>query len=241
MRTVALVAVCAAALGPARAAAQDRPWSLSFDLGSDVALSGDLHAGGTGVVLGLPTAVEARSYGDVYGAPFTWSAALGYAVTPTGEIRGRISYAKASADPLQVGTVAGLDLLGAFDDYVRVGVDVGYRQYLASAERTVRPFLGGSVGFARIDTLSATFSVPAAGVVLPDVPFLESSTVPALGGSAGVQIGLNEWLALQGSAEFQWHGDIGDVDGLAGTGLESINDETRRWSMPVSVGLALRF
>ena len=223
------------------AAAQERPWSLSFDLGSDVALSGDLHAGGSGAVLGLPTTVEARSYGDVYGSPFSWAAALGYALSPGGEVRGRVSYTSTSADPLQVGTVAGLALLGAFDEYQRFGVDVGYRQYFGSSARTLRPFVGGSVGFASVDTINATFRVPAAGVTLPDVPFLESSVVPTFGGSAGLQVGINEWLAVQGGADFQWHGSIGDVEGLAGTGLESINDETSRWSMPVTVGLSVRF
>ena len=65
--------------------------------------------------------------------------------------------------------------------------------------------------------------------------------MPTFGGSAGVQVGINEWLAVQGGADFQWHGAIGDVEGLAGTGLESINDETSRWSMPVTVGIVIRF
>jgi uncharacterized protein (TIGR01777 family) len=32
-----------------------------------------------------------------------------------------------------------------------------------------------------------------------------------------------------------------DLDGLAGTGLESINDESRRWSMPITGGITVRF
>jgi hypothetical protein len=49
-------------------------------------------------------------------------------------------------------------------------------------------------------------STPAAGVVLSDVPFYDSST-----------------------------------EGLAGTGLESINDTGSRWSMPVVATLRFRF
>jgi hypothetical protein len=36
-------------------------------------------------------------------------------------------------------------------------------------------------------------------------------------------------------------GDANDLDGLAGTGLESINDESRRWSMPITGGITVRF
>jgi hypothetical protein len=239
--TFVLALALALATLPGRAAAQEMPWSVSFDLGGEAALAGDLHSGGRGTVLGLPTTVEPRSYGDVYGTPFYWAAAVGYAVTPNGEIRGRFSYTKATADELRVGNVAGLDLLAAFDDYRRLGVDVGYRQYLGASGQAVRPFVGGSVGFANVDTLRSTFSVPAAGVVLADVDFLDSTAVVTFGFSGGVQFTLNDRLAVQGGVDFQWHGDLTDVDGLAGTGLEGINDETRRWSLPVTAGLTVRF
>jgi hypothetical protein len=36
-------------------------------------------------------------------------------------------------------------------------------------------------------------------------------------------------------------GDAEDLDGLAGTGLESISDESRRWSMPITGGITFRF
>ena len=38
-----------------------------------------------------------------------------------------------------------------------------------------------------------------------------------------------------------WQGDANDLDGLAGTGLESINDESRRWSIPIIGGITVRF
>jgi hypothetical protein len=224
-----------------RASAQDMPWSVSFDIGGESAVSGDLHSGGRGTVLNLPTIVEARSYDEIYGMPLYWNAALGYAVTPTGELRARVSYTKAEAEALKVGTVAGLDLRAAFDDYKRLAMDFGYRQYMGGSDQMVRPFVGAAAGFANIDTLNSTFSVPAAGVVLRDVKFLESSTVPMFGFSGGVQIKLHARVAVQGGLDLQWHGDIKDVDGLAGTGLEPINDETRRWSLPVTAGLTLRF
>ena len=227
------------ALSAGDARAQSNPWSLSLDLGTQVALSGDIHAGGSGSVLNFPTQVESRSYGDVYGNGFYWAAGVGYRVGAAGEIRVQGSYTANPAERLEVGTVATLPLFALFDDYKAFGMDFGYRQYLGTA--TARPFVGVSGGFVRVDTIQGEFSVPAANVVLPNVDMYDSSLVPSFGVGGGVQINLSDRFALQGGVEFKWQGDANDLDGLAGTGLESINDESRRWSMPITGGITVRF
>ena len=233
------IAALLVALSAAEARAQSNAWSVSFDLGTQVALSGDVHAGGSGTVLGLPTEVEARSYADIYGNGFYWAAGLGYHVGETGEIRVQGSYIDNPAERLQVGTVAGLPLFALFDDYNAFAMDFGYRQYLGTA--MARPYVGASGGFVRVDTIQSEFSVPAAGVVLPNVNMYDSSVVPSFAAGGGVQINLSERFAVQGGVEFKWQGDATDLDGLAGTGLESINDESRRWSMPITGGITVRF
>ena len=221
------------------ARAQGGPWSVSFDLGAQVPLSGDVHAGGSGTVLNLATQVEPRSYGDIYGNGFYWAAGVGYRVGEAGEIRVQGSYTGNPAEEVQVGTVAGLPLFALFDDYKAFGMDFGYRQYIGTG--MARPYVGASLGFVRIDAIQSEFSVPAASVVLPNVDMYESSVVPSFGGGAGVQINVSDRVAFQGGVEFKWHGDAKDLDGLAGTGLESINDESRRWSMPITGGITVRF
>jgi hypothetical protein len=219
--------------------AQSNPWSVSFDLATQVALSGDVHGGGSGTVLNLPTQIEARSYGDIYGNGFHWAAGLGYRVGDAGEVRVQGSYTSNPAERLQVGTVAGLPLFALFDDYSAFGMDVGYRQYFGSA--MARPYVGASAGFVWVDKIQSEFSVPDAGVVLPNVDMYDSSLVPSLGFGGGLQINLSDRLAVQGGVDFKWQGDVGDLDGLVGTGLESINDESRRWSMPITGGITVRF
>jgi hypothetical protein len=233
------VAALAVALSGGNAHAQSNPWSVSFDLGTRVALNGDVHAGGSGTVLGLPTQVEARSYGDIYSHGSDWAAGVGYRVGDAGEIRARGSYTDHPADRLQVGTVAGLPLLALFDDYKAFGMDFGYRHYFGTA--MARPYVGAGGGFVRVDTIQGEFSVPAAGVVLSNVNMYDSSLVPSVGAGGGVQISLSDRFAVQGGVEFKWQGDATDLDGLAGTGLESINDESRRWSMPITGGVTVRF
>lgn len=145
--------------------AQSSPWSVSFDLGTQVALNGDVHGGGSGTVLGLPTQLQARSYEDIYGNGFDSAAGVGYRVGEAGEIRVQGSYTANPADRLQAGTVAGLPLFARFDDYKAFGMDFGYRQYFGTA--LVRPYVGAGGGFVRLDTIQSEFSVPAAGVTRP--------------------------------------------------------------------------
>ena len=244
MKTARISAVLCAltvAAAPAFAQTSEKPWSVSFDIGTERALSGDLHGGSNGTVLGLPTQVASRTYDDIYGMGFQWTAGLGYAVTQSGELRARFSWAKGTADRLKVGTVANFDLLGLFDDDKSMGLDVGYRQYLGGADRRLRPYLGVFGGVTMVDAIKAEFTVPAAGVTLSGVDMYEESTVPVFGASAGLQAKLSDAVFLQVGADLRWRGDLSPKDGLAGTGLERINDESRRWSLPISAGLTIRF
>jgi hypothetical protein len=220
-------------------AQSDRPWSVSFDAGAQLAVSGDAHGGANGTVLSLPTSVQAKSYGDVFGPGFFWAASVGYKVSPNGEIRVSGSYTANPADQLQVGTVATLPLFAAFHDYKAFGMDFGYRQYLSAG--SVQPFVGGSVGFTRVNAIDSTLTVPAANVTLANVPFYADSTLPSFAINGGAQMRINDMLAFQAGVELRWHGDLEQNEGLAGTGLETINDKTRRWAMPVTAGLTVRF
>ncbi len=223
------------------AAAQSPRWSVAFNVGADIPLSGNVHDGGTGRVLNLPTTVESRDYNDIYGTPFTWSADFGYLATPSSEVRARVFRTRGEADHVQVGNVASLPLFAEFDPYTALGMDVGLRQYLTSSSSSVRPFAGASLGFLRTDTINGTFTVPAANVVLRDVAMYDSSTVLTFAVSAGALVPIGPNFGIQAGVDFRWHGDLDPVDGLAGTGLERINDESRRWSMPLTVGAVFRF
>lgn len=220
------------------AAAQAQRFSVSLDYGTDVALTGDLHAGGSGSVLDLPTAVGARTYDDVYGSLGTWSVTFGVRTAEQTEILARYSRTTGDATELQVGDVAGLPLFAQFGDYTTNGLDVGIRQYYG---RRVQPYTGASVGFVRAEAIDGTFSVPAASVTLPNIAMYGDSTVLRVTASAGVMVPVSPNLGIRGGVDFRWMGDLDPVDGLVGTGLEPINDESRRWSMPVTIGAVVRF
>jgi hypothetical protein len=231
-------ALALATAAPAAAQSQAPRFSLTFDLGADLSLTGDVHDGGTGTVLGLATSVGARSYNDVYGTPFTWNLTFGARTGQNTEIRARYFRTTADATEIQVGTVASFALNARFGDYAVNGMDVGVRQYYGTR---IQPYVGASVGFARVDAISGTFSVPAASVVLSNVAMYDDSTVLTFAFQGGVMIPVSRNFGLQAGFDARWLGDLDPIDGLAGTGLEPINDKSRRWSMPITFGAVVRF
>jgi hypothetical protein len=242
LRRSLLAAAAVAALAPAASRAEgiEGRWSLSFQGGTDVELSGNVHEGGAGTVLGLPTNVEAKSFSDVYDPSFRGQASIGYGIGPKSEIFLRGSYYKMSSSTLQVGTVAGLALNADFADYKEWGAEIGYRYYF-QADQPFKPYLALAGGLRFVSELPSTFSVPQADVVLSDVPFYDKSTVGVFGADLGFSYDLNESVALGLEAGIRYQTTPSDLEGLAGTGLEPINDTGSRWSVPLLASVTFRF
>jgi hypothetical protein len=240
-RTLAAIAA-AAVLFPAvgRAEGLKGRWSVALQGGTDLELSGNVHEGGSGRVLGLPTNVEARSFGDIYDPSFRGQLAIGYGVGSQSEIFLRGSYYKMQSTTLQVGSVAGLQLNADFADYKEYGVEAGFRYYF-TADKAFKPYFGVAGGIRMVSELPSTFSVPAANVVLPDVPFFDSSTVGVIGADIGFTYDLSENVALGIETGPRYQTGLKELEGLAGTGLEPINDTGSRFSMPILATIAFRF
>jgi opacity protein-like surface antigen len=239
------IAVAALGLGmtPGLAAAQGAPenrWSITFGAGTAPTVSGIYHEGGSGTVLGLPTKVEERNWSDIYNSGFAMKLGLGYAVTSHLEMTGTYFYSRQDPEELSVGTVAGLDLRSVFGDYRDWGVEGGMRWHIAP-DAKVSPFIGAAVGIRSVDAMPATFSVPAAKVVLADTPFYDSSTVATFGADLGLRFAVAPRVQLGVEGNLRWTGDLSDLEGLAGTGLENLNDSSSRWTLPVLGTITIRF
>jgi hypothetical protein len=231
--------VLAAALlaAPGAAAAQESGvrgrWSVTFSGGAAVPAGGEFHEGGRGSVLGLPTSVDAKNTDDVFDPGIGWRAGVGYGVSRRMEVFGEFAWNRATASELSVGNVASLDLRAAFGDYTSYGVDGGMRLHFAPDAR-VAPYVSALAGFRRVEAIPGTFSVPAAGVTLADTPFFDDSLVPVFGGGAGVLFAASSRVSVGVEAGIRYHTDLTEVEGLAGTGLENLNDAGSGWSVPLS-------
>jgi hypothetical protein len=229
---------------PAAGYAQDQgikgQWNITFAGGLTIPAGGEFHEGGSGTVLGLPTSVDAKTTGDVFDNGFGWRAGLGYGVSPNVELFADFAWEQADASELSVGNVAGLDLRAAFGTYTAYGMEAGMR-YHFSPGAPVNPYLSVLAGFRRVEAIPGTFSVPAAGVVLSDVPFFDDSTAPVFGSDFGLLFALSPRVGLGVEGGFRYHTDLKDIEGLAGTGLENLNDAGSRWSVPISAVLRIGF
>jgi opacity protein-like surface antigen len=233
-------------LSPLAAQAQDDSvkgkFSITLRGGLETTVDGDLHEGGSGTVLGLPTSVDAKTFNDVYGGFETWriGGGIGFGLTDNLELIGNVSYARGTADVLQVGTVAGLALNAEFEDYEDLTVEGGLRLHVPTSG-PLDPYVNLVAGVRRVSAIPSTFTVPAASVTLADTPFYDDSNVPVVGGDVGVAFKLNPNVSLGAEAGLRWQGKLTDIEGLRGTGLENLNDVGQRWSVPVSAVLSFRF
>jgi hypothetical protein len=200
-------------------------------------IGGTMHEGGSGSVLNLPTLVDERKWTDTHkNTGFSGSAGIGIGLNAMVEAVGNVEFGQVGAEPLQVGTVATLPLFAEFDDYKYWGLNGGVRALFGSGN--VIPYVTGTAGFRRISEIGGVFTVPAASVTLA-LPFFDQSTVPTFGADFGVLYGgMRTKIGFQ--AGVRWAGGPeGSSSSFAGTGLENLNDQGARWSLPV--GVVVRF
>jgi hypothetical protein len=225
----------------AAAQAGEGRWSLTVGAGVVPTASGIYHEGGSGTVLGLPTQVAERGWSDIYNNGFGLKLGVGYAVAERVDVTTTFGTRRQDARELAVGTVAGLELRSQFSEYRDWGLEGGLRFHLVSRDAPVNAYLGLAGGFRRIDAKPATFSVPEAGVVLNDVPFYDDATVGTFGSDFGLQFTVAPRVRLGVEAGLRYTGGIAALDGLAGTGLENLNDSSSRWTVPVLGTVSFRF
>ena len=80
-------------------------------------------------------------------------------------------------------------------------------------------------------------SAPAANLTERATDFYDRTAAFALGGNAGVVWQVSDHVGAFGQIGLRWMSGLSEIDDLAGTGLETINDDSSRWTLPVVVGM----
>jgi hypothetical protein len=215
-------------------------WSFTAHGGLDLDLAGKVHDAGTGTVLTLPTSVTEKGYSDIYKTPLRWRLEMGYGVADRVELIADLLYSKVSSEEVTVGEVAGLDLKAKFADYEEMGWSLGARYFLTDNEK-VKPNVAVWATMSWLEAIPSTFSVPAADVVLEDTPFYDKSIIYGGGVDLGVQYQVARHIYLGASVGLRYQGGPKGLEGLAGTGLEDLNDVGSRFYAPLAVSAVLRF
>jgi len=216
-------------------------WSVEGDVGWDVPVSGNILSAAIGRAFDQATIINSQSYGDIYGTGVRWGFGVGYRLDDRSEVRGSLTFQSVSSDLKQIGTAANAPLYATFDPYKSLSLDAGYRRYFASASERLRPYAGGTLGIAIISEIDADLAVPDLDQVLNATDFYDRTGAFTFGLNGGALYALSDRVDVKGELGFRHITGLSAIDGLEGTGLESTNDNTGRWTMPFTLGLRVRF
>jgi hypothetical protein len=194
---------------------------------------------------GVPINLTETTFDEVYGRMGIFKVGVGYRITPRTEAVVNLVISRSGAEEqVQVGTVgtANVPLNVHFEAYNYWGLEVGQRFFFTRVRFT--PFVGYLLGINRFDDIRGTFvGVPAdltPGLAEQDGKFFEKSWAFSFGPTAGVLIGIS-FLEFMAETQFRYMGGLSDVDWLVEEGLRDINSESSRWSLPIMVGVRIRF
>jgi hypothetical protein len=240
---VAVAMLAALGLAPAAQAQPsilDYRWSFDVGLGWDNSVSGNINSGAIGSLDGQTVVVTPNSYSDVYGTGFHLRFGGGYLIDEISEVRAVFTYQSLSADLTEMGDFGVSTLYGQYDKYKSFGLDVGFRRYF-DVKPNVRPYVEGTIGLGFITEIDVVLSAPAANFTGRATDFYDRTAAFAFAGNAGVLWQVSERVGAYGQFGLRWMSGLSQIDNLAGTGLETINDDSSRWTLPIMVGARVRF
>jgi len=219
--------------------------TISLLVGLDNNFTGNMIEASTGQTsTGRAIDLNDVTYDDVYGRMEVYKAGVGYRTSPRSEVVVNFALSRSDAQRVTIGTIGpdATPLHVDFDSYKYWGVEGGQRFFFTRVRFT--PFVGYLVGLNRYDDIRGTFvDVPidaTPGLAAQDGKFFEKSWAFSLGPTGGFLIGLGP-LELMAEAQLRYMGGLSDVDWLVDEGLRDINGESARWSIPVLVGVRIRF
>ena len=233
-------ALSVASTAQAQSSSIDYPWSVEFGIGWDSSISGNINSSGIGRLNNQPVVITKNSYEDVYGTGLHLKFGGGYLLDAETEVRATFTLQSLDADLTEMGDYGASRLYGQYDDYQSFAIDVGLRRYV-DIKPGIRGYGEGTVGLGFIDETDVELVAPAANLAGTATDFYDRTTAFALGANLGVLMQATERLGFFAQGGLRWVSGMSEVDGLAGTGLEDINDQSSRWTFPFLVGVRGRF
>ena len=217
------------------------PWAVEFGIGWDNSISGNINSSGIGRINNQPVVILKNTYEDVYGTGLHLKFGGGYFVDEISEIRATFTFQSLDADLTPMGDIGTSRLYGQYQDYQSFGLDVGFRIYAKGQDASLRPYAEATAGIAFVDETDVTLVAPSIGSTGTATDFYDRTAAFTLGGNAGVTWQVADQVEVFGQLGLRWVSGMSAVDGLAGTGLETINDNSARWTVPFVVGVRARF
>jgi hypothetical protein len=216
---------------------------IVFDvgLGLDVSVNGNVNSGAIGTLAGQAVAILPNPYGAVFGNGLHFKFGGGYVLDEQSELRGVFTYQSADADLVRLGDIGPSALYAQFTDYKTLSLDLGYRRYIPIPDTRLRVYGEGTIGLAFIDEIDVLFAAPQLNLVFESTDFYDQASAFTWGVNAGVLFPVAERLDLNFQIGLRGVTGLPEVDQLVGTGLDDINNDSARLTVPVVFGVRLRF
>ncbi len=232
--------VGAASTSYAQSSASDHPWSVEFGIGWDNSVSGNINSSGVGSINNQAVVILKNRYEDVYGTGLHIRFGGGYMIDDVTEVRATFTLQSLDADLTRMGDIGVSNLYGQYADYQSFGLDGGIRRY-ADIRPTLRAYGEGTIGIAFIDETDVVLVAPRANLSGNATDFYDRTAAFTFGGNVGLLWQMADQVGLFSQIGLRWVSGMSPVDGLAGTGLETINDKSSRWTLPFLVGVRASF
>jgi hypothetical protein len=217
------------------------PWVIDAGIGIDFGVNGNVNSGAIGTLQGQATAILPNPYSDVYGTGLHFRFGGGYLLDEQSELRTHFTLQTADADLVRLGDLGPSSLYGQYSDYTTLSLDFGYRRYLPLSNTRWRPYGEATIGVAFIDEINVLFAAPQSNIVFSDTDFYDRTAAFTMGINVGVLFPVREQLGVNVQIGLRRVSGLTEVDRLAGTGLEEINNDSARLTFPIVAGVRYRF
>jgi hypothetical protein len=207
-------------------------------LGFQGDLGGAVNSSGIGVVSGLRAEINTNTWAERYDTALVFRFGGAYNLTAKSQVFAAITWEQSEADTTEVGLIGGQALSAKFSDYQGTGIDAGYR-YFFNTDYKAKPFVGGSIGFQRLQDI--TISLSSVPFNVADVPFYDDSWVAGWRVGTGFLMDINERFGWQVTIDLKYSGVLSDEAGIGTVGFERINDVGNRWTLPILAGAYVKF
>jgi hypothetical protein len=242
-RCVLAAAIVAMAGGSSTVSAQEpeSKWSAEVGIGWDNGISGNANSSAIGTINNQSVVILRNSYEDVYGTGLHLRFGGGYMLNETTEARVTFTFQSLDADEVvPMGDIGVSNLYGKYSDYQTFGIDFGLRKYSQLRPR-LKAYGEGSLGIGFVDKIDVQLVAPGANLTLAANDYYDQTTAFTLGAAAGILAQTNDRVGIFVQMGLRYVSGLSEVDDLVGTGLDSINDKSSRWTLPFIAGVRVGF
>jgi hypothetical protein len=236
----ALALLSLASAAQAQPSVMDHRWSVDVGLGWDNGITGNINSGGIGKINDQAVVILPNPYDKVYGTGFQLRFGGGYLLDDSTEVRAIFTYQSLDANLTTMGDIGTSKLYAQYDPYRSFALDAGFRRYVDVAANA-RVYAEATLGIGFISETDVTLVAPTVNLAQHATDFYDRTAAFSFGGNIGLLLQASKRVGVYGQIGMRWMSGMSAVDGLAGTGLEVINDNSSRWTLPFIIGIRTRF